>query len=344
MWANIPGNACLHYIYGLEDSMFKDAAPEELSVTIELFAYSFRRLIAVILEKITSQSLSSSLMVFHNIESIVAIFPGVLRALRQLESSEKLFAVSIHHITQILGSLMAANAELSVTECFDLWRQNDGSQTIDFCSLQSSIALPQRTGFLCRIIILILESLNANESADNAIMEGFLACLLNRIGRCLRWAMHHRSMPNNEAESIQLSAFEDLRTQSNLRLEAQMPHLTWLLRETLPIAKMFGPALGMEQLLLTDERTFRPPPGELSRHAWTSLQQKLVQAVFHTGNESHETPCKQGQQLYQRSGTTSIERLSATRCESFKRAIWRFIGWDVLHAMVRQRIQRDSIP
>lgn len=334
-------------------SSSQECSLQDLGSKIALFAYSFRRLIMMASEVSADEVLKIQLPLSRKMGAIVAVFPRVLEAVRRLQSQGELLSSAVYHITQLLQSLLVATIDLSFSELekrYHLYKNVDGEDMAGVCSsdypanpMNKVTAVAELTATMCKNLIRILEMLRPDQDPDQGILEGFLACLLGNIGRCLRWAMQNRLTHNHGEDSMDITEGETFSHENTLRMEAQMPHLVWLLDKTIPIARSFKLAIDLNLEVDESERIFRLPPAGITNAAWVNLQKTLFRAIFCAENESLIPRCEVNMDSARHPALRSAVLKSAETCETFQQEVWRIIGWDVLHLVIQQNMEHDGL-
>ena len=331
----------------------RECTLQDLGSKIGLFAYSFRRLIMMASDVSGDGLLKTQLPLFRKMGAIVAVFPRVLESVRRLQDQGQILSAAVYHIVQLLQSLLTATADLSFSELdkkYQLYRHVDGEDMAEVCSSDSSAysvnkvnAVAGLPATMCRNLIRILEMLRPDQDSDQSVLEGFLACLLGSIGRCLRWAMQNRLTHIHGKDSMENTEGETFSHEDTLKMEAQMPYLVWLLDETIPIARSFKLAIDLDIEVGESEKIFRLPPEGISNAAWLNLQKILFHAIFCTDDKSRTPRCEPNVEFSRDPALQSAVVKSSETCESFQQEVWRIIGWDVLHLVIQQNMEHDGL-
>ncbi|KAL9102105.1 MAG: hypothetical protein Q9163_002709 [Psora crenata] len=350
------GDACLHYIYALQQPLCKESSSDEICSNLCLCTYSIRRLIRGASEpdidmpshipiaddregsrrrNATLNQADSQDATMMKLFAISRTFPQMLQTVDNLggrSEGKPLQQVAIYHIVKVLQTLIRATCDsASCAQAGDasVERMDDGGPAKSKAKRAPSISFAHHSNRkdtaadLCQILLSMVQRLEPMNPAHSDILDGFLFHLLSVVGDRLKQAVfnQHSGPENDDA-----TADEAMRSQA--------PYLLWLLERVLDIEA------GFPQREATAEKSSpmhhigsRKLPSNLSNHARTKLQHTLVKAVFGNDDPQEFEPALRPPILPQNISSvfqlkSRVEKGNPT--ERFKGEVWRLLGWDIL--------------
>ncbi len=294
--------------------------------------------------------------------AIARIFPYLLRSLHKLEQTaegELLQGQVIYSCIETFRDLLQHICNLSVTQEDNRNPLPPISHKVSKprvgVSTQSDRPYPQPHNSaemdgdllkICNLLLTLISNLDTNIATDDAILEGFLFFLLNRIGTALKIFVFQNDYPEDflgvPDSGSPITAIHPDYDEEQRNAKAQAPYLVYLLDRLDPIV-----ATGTR--LFTDASSSSPeiksttsPRRILTKIPSTALQSTLLHAVFGASAEradfsdSLTIPLPPEENACSAFAEKALERHGKDRGveDWFKMEVWRVVGWDVLEGCI----------
>jgi hypothetical protein len=286
---------------------------------------------------------------------VVAGILAGLQKLVQLDSSDSLKGQVTHALVRMYDKILAQFDAVSQEKALE----ESAGATIDLKTSTSMAKAKSKGGpprvnikdvptlnALAGLLSGIIKQLDPKQDPHKDIFEGFLFCILSKLGNRIYTINFQRPRAADimeELEAASLSGEEDTETASSpvvptpvRQAKFEAPYLLHLLKQSLALTPSFlnSPASASKS---TKGKT-NPKPGSVTKAtlglaAKERLQATLVSAIFgsESVDEDNDSFVESLRMPAAGGGNVTVPRIKEAEVgEWFQGEVWRLLGWEVL--------------
>ena len=326
-----PASICLDNMFDIGQSRADSTdKPEKLGAQFSYVCYSIRRYIIAIVD---SPEDCSQMTGLHGVgpctklRLIVEHFGSLTSVTEGLADQATLHTRAIYDTITVLTALTYAveragswaqdgvegarrdQHRLSISLRSMARRNQDSVEPTDSQPIQQSNGQTLNSELCLSLVLKILQTLTPTSSGHHEIFEGFLADLAARIGEQLKWAM-------DDGDTNAVNRME--RPQDGTALLSLLHHMMDMARQR-------------PGLLVGPKTVKNPPAGRLSQCVIERIQNTMLNSACGDESRGRMGPTLQPIALPRAAVRSGVESPKPDPRTTFKKELWRTLGWDVLH-------------